>query len=140
MTAPFDSLDAFAALVKTAPGPDLAARADAEARNAQLTKPAGALGRLEALAIWFAGWRGDARPRIHAAQVIVFAGDHGVALRGASPFPPEVTGQMVANFAHGGAAINQLSALAGAALVVAMEYGMGTHNRIKSKLFFFFFL
>ena len=102
----------------TAPGPNLDARAEAEARNGQLTKPPGALGRLEDLAIWYAGWRGEAAPRIHAPQVIVFAGNHGVAAKGVSAFPPAVTEQMVLNFQAGGAAINQLAELAGARMDV----------------------
>ena len=100
------------------PGPDASARAAASERNAQLTKPPAALGRLEDLAIWFAGWRGDARPRIDRPQVLIFAGNHGVAANGVSAFPAGVTAQMVANFEAGGAAINQLSELAGARLGV----------------------
>lgn len=117
MTTPA-TLTEFRAALALASGPDAQARAGAEDRNGQLTKPPGALGRLEELAIWYAAWRGDARPAINAPQVLVFAGNHGVAARGVSAFPPEVTVQMVANFAHGGAAINQLSALAGAAMSV----------------------
>ena len=109
---------ALRAALSAAPGPDLTAREEAMARNGQLTKPPGALGRLEALAIWFAGWAGDARPRIDAPQVLVFAGNHGVAAQGVSAFPAEVTAQMVGNFAAGGAAINQLAAFAGATLDV----------------------
>ncbi len=106
----------------TAPAPDGAARSAAEARNGALTKPPGALGRLEELALWYAGWRGDARPRISAPQVVVFAGNHGVTARGISAFPPEVTVQMVANFQAGGAAVNQLARAAGARMdVVALE-------------------
>ncbi|WP_170397918.1 nicotinate-nucleotide--dimethylbenzimidazole phosphoribosyltransferase [Ruegeria arenilitoris] len=101
-----------------APGPDDAALAGATDRNGQLTKPPGALGRLEDLAIWYAGWRGDARPQITAPQVIVFAGNHGVTAQGVSAFPPEVTVQMVMNFEHGGAAINQLAKAAGATMDV----------------------
>ncbi|WP_170544524.1 nicotinate-nucleotide--dimethylbenzimidazole phosphoribosyltransferase [Ruegeria arenilitoris] len=101
-----------------APGPDDAALAGATDRNGQLTKPPGALGRLEDLAIWYAGWRGDARPQINAPQVIVFAGNHGVTAQGVSAFPPEVTVQMVMNFEHGGAAINQLAKAAGATMDV----------------------
>lgn len=101
-----------------APGPDDAALAGATDRNGQLTKPPGALGRLEELAIWYAGWRGDARPQINAPQVIVFAGNHGVTAQGVSAFPPEVTVQMVMNFEHGGAAINQLAKAAGATMDV----------------------
>ncbi|WP_170331141.1 nicotinate-nucleotide--dimethylbenzimidazole phosphoribosyltransferase [Ruegeria arenilitoris] len=101
-----------------APGPDEAALQGAADRNGQLTKPPGALGRLEDLAIWYAGWRGDARPQITAPQVIVFAGNHGVTAQGVSAFPPEVTVQMVMNFEHGGAAINQLAKAAGATMDV----------------------
>lgn len=102
------------AALAAAPGPIESARAAAAARDATLTKPPGALGRLEALAIWFAGWAGDERPRIEAPQILVFAANHGVAARGVSAFPAEVTAQMVGNFRAGGAAINQLAALAGA--------------------------
>ncbi len=109
---------ALRAALAAAPGPDMEARAGAEARNGQLTKPPGALGRLEELAIWYAGWAGDARPTLDAPQVLIFAGNHGVAARGVSAFPAEVTAQMVANFAGGGAAINQLAGLAGATLDV----------------------
>ena len=114
----FESLDALRARMAEMPGPDTAAAEGAAARNAQLTKPQGALGRLEELAQWYAGWRGDARPAIEAPQVIVFAGNHGVAARGVSAFPPEVTVQMVANFEHGGAAINQLAKAFGARMDV----------------------
>jgi nicotinate-nucleotide--dimethylbenzimidazole phosphoribosyltransferase len=70
------------------------------------------------MAIWYAGWRGTARPEIAAPQVIVFAGNHGVTVQGVSAFPAEVTEQMVLNFQHGGAAINQLARAAGAKLSV----------------------
>jgi nicotinate-nucleotide--dimethylbenzimidazole phosphoribosyltransferase len=118
MTAPFSTLAEFRALLAEAPGPDTAATAAAQDRNGQLTKPPGALGRLEDLAIWYAGWRGDGRPRIEAPQVLIFAGNHGVTARGVSAFPAEVTVQMVANFEAGGAAINQLSKAAGAQMQV----------------------
>jgi nicotinate-nucleotide--dimethylbenzimidazole phosphoribosyltransferase len=83
-----------------------------------LTKPPGSLGRLEEIALWYAGWRGDARPRITAPQIAIFAGNHGVAARGVSAFPSEVTVQMVANFNAGGAAVNQLAGAFGARLTV----------------------
>ncbi|MEY1556085.1 nicotinate-nucleotide--dimethylbenzimidazole phosphoribosyltransferase [Yoonia sp. R2331] len=118
MTAPFSTLAAFRDTLADAPGPDAAATAGAAARNGQLTKPPGALGRLEDLAIWYAGWRGTDRPAMTAPQVIIFAGNHGVCAQGVSAFPSEVTAQMVANFEHGGAAINQLSKAFGARIDV----------------------
>ena len=118
MTAAFATLDEFRTALKDAPQPDAAAMADAQARNGQLTKPPGALGRLEDLAIWYAGWRGVAKPTLIAPQVVVFAGNHGVAAQGVSSFPAEVTEQMVMNFQHGGAAINQLCKTFGARLDV----------------------
>ena len=114
----FQDLSGFRDLLAAAPGADAPARADAEARNSQLTKPPGALGQLEDLAIWYAGWRADPRPQVRAPQVIVFAGNHGVAARGVSAFPAAVTEQMVLNFQAGGAAINQLAAAAGARMDV----------------------
>lgn len=112
------SLSAFRAALRAAPGLDAQARAEAEARNASLTKPPAALGRLEELAIWYAAWRGTPRPAIDAPQVLVFAGNHGVTAQGISAFPAAVTEQMVLNFEAGGAAINQLSKLAGARMTV----------------------
>ncbi|CAD0183301.1 Nicotinate-nucleotide--dimethylbenzimidazole phosphoribosyltransferase [Ruegeria sp. THAF57] len=111
-------LNSFRQALSGAPGPDGDAAQGAAERNGQLTKPPGALGRLEDLAIWYAGWRQDSRPQIAAPQVIVFAGNHGVTAQGVSAFPPEVTVQMVANFEHGGAAINQLAKAAGATMDV----------------------
>ena len=118
MTPPFATLGAFETLVAQGPAPDQAAVDAALARNVQLTKPPGALGRLEDLAIWYAGWRGSATPQLENPQVIVFAGNHGICAQGVSAFPPEVTVQMVANFEHGGAAINQLAKAFGARLDV----------------------
>ncbi|NOC82061.1 nicotinate-nucleotide--dimethylbenzimidazole phosphoribosyltransferase [Ruegeria sp. HKCCD6428] len=118
MLPELNDLNAFRAALAAAPGPDATAAQGAAERNGQLTKPPGALGRLEDLAIWYAGWRGDARPQIAAPQVIVFAGNHGVTAQGVSAFPSEVTVQMVMNFEHGGAAINQLARAAGAAMDV----------------------
>lgn len=115
---PFATPDAFRARLADLPGPDDAAMAAARDRDAQLTKPPGALGRLEDLARWYAGWRGTGRPELRAPQVVIFAANHGVAARGVSAFPAEVTAQMVANFRAGGAAINQIAALAGARLDV----------------------
>jgi nicotinate-nucleotide--dimethylbenzimidazole phosphoribosyltransferase len=118
MLPEFSDMDTFRAVLAAAPGPDTQAAADAATRNSQLTKPPGALGRLEDLAIWYGGWRGDARPEINSPQVIVFAGNHGIAAQGVSAFPAAVTQQMVLNFQAGGAAINQLAQAAGARLDV----------------------
>ncbi len=118
MSNPPQSFDDIRNALQNAPHADEAVRTDAEARNGQLTKPPGALGRLEDLAIWYATWRGTDRPQIKHPQVLVFAGNHGVAAQGVSAFPAEVTVQMVANFEAGGAAINQLSKLAGAQMTV----------------------
>ncbi len=106
------------AALQNLPMADAVAIASATARNGQLTKPPGALARLEDLAIWLAGWQGTEKPAITAPQVLIFAGNHGVTAQGISAFPAAVTAQMVANFEHGGAAINQLSALYGAQMQV----------------------
>ena len=114
----FTTLAQFASALSALLDPDPVAIAGAQARNGQLTKPQGALGRLEELAIWYAGWRGTPRPRLERPQVVIFAGNHGVVAQGVSAFPPEVTVQMVANFQAGGAAINQLARSFGASMSV----------------------
>jgi nicotinate-nucleotide--dimethylbenzimidazole phosphoribosyltransferase len=93
------------------PVPDSRAESEARARQLQLTKPPGSLGRLEELACWFAARSGNPIPEISHCEIFVFAADHGVAAQGVSAFPQSVTGQMVANFAGGGAAINVLAML-----------------------------
>jgi len=118
MSISFTTLAQVREMMKILPMTDSDAVAGAQARNGQLTKPPGALGRLEDLAIWYAGWRGTDRPSLNAPQIIVFAGNHGVAAKGVSAFPPEVTEQMVLNFQHGGAAINQLAKTFGAKMDV----------------------
>lgn len=99
--------------------PDEQVHRQAVARQAQLTKPAGSLGRLEELGVWIAACQGVCPPRPFARpRVVVFAGDHGIAAHGVSAYPSEVTGQMVANFLTGGAAVNVLAAAAGASVRV----------------------
>jgi nicotinate-nucleotide--dimethylbenzimidazole phosphoribosyltransferase len=95
-----------------------ATMAQARARQACLTKPAGSLGRLERLAVQIAGITGQPRPRLARKLVVVMVGDHGVTAEGVSAYPSAVTAQMVRNFASGGAAINVLARLTGARLVV----------------------
>lgn len=90
------------------PGPDLAAGTRAMERESQLTKPAGALARLEELAHWLATWQAKHPGTVNHPRVAVFAGNHGVAALGVSAYPAEVTRQMVLNFQAGGAAVNQL--------------------------------
>ncbi len=101
---PFDD---FRELLTNLPGPNEAAIQAVRERDPQLTKPPGSLGRLEDIAEWLAAWTGRA-PAVNRPLVAVFAGNHGVTEQGVSAFPPEVTAQMVSNFAAGGAAINQI--------------------------------
>jgi nicotinate-nucleotide--dimethylbenzimidazole phosphoribosyltransferase len=96
------------ALIRTLPGPDLEAAAATREREAELTKPAGALGRLEDLVEWLASWQARHPPTLDHPRTAVFAGNHGVAARGVSAYPAAVTAQMVQNFIAGGAAVNQL--------------------------------
>lgn len=118
----FDDPAAFAAALTDLPRPNDAAVDAAGRRQRELTKPAGSLGRLEDIAVFMAGWQGTARPSADRVRAAVFAGNHGVAARGVSAFPVEVTAQMVANFRSGGAAINALSRACGAELsVVALD-------------------
>lgn len=102
---PFDDIRA---LIARMPGPDTVAAEAARAREGQLTKPAGALGRLEDIAEWLAAWQGRHPGKVERPVTAVFAGNHGVVAQGVSPFPQAVTAQMVANFQAGGAAVNQI--------------------------------
>jgi nicotinate-nucleotide--dimethylbenzimidazole phosphoribosyltransferase len=95
-----------------------AASAAVGQRENTLTKPPGSLGRLEDLVAWLAHWQGHAPPKLDRVEILVFGGNHGVTAQGVSAYPAEVTAQMVANFAHGGAAINQLAHAGGAGLSV----------------------
>jgi nicotinate-nucleotide--dimethylbenzimidazole phosphoribosyltransferase len=108
MPEPAANLDEIRSLLAQLPGPDLEAGTAAALRERQLTKPAGALGRLEEVAAWLARWQGRHPPRLDRPRTIVFAGNHGVARRGVSAYPAAVTAQMVGNFIAGGAAVNQL--------------------------------
>src|SRR5437016_3973340 len=98
---PPDTLDEMRALLRQLPGPDLEAGTAAALPGSQSTRPAGALGRLEALAAWFATWQGKHPPVLRRPRTAVFAANHGVAARGVSAYPAAVTAQMVANFVAG---------------------------------------
>jgi nicotinate-nucleotide--dimethylbenzimidazole phosphoribosyltransferase len=104
---PFDDIRALIAMMR---GPDEAAIAAVMARDGELTKPPGALGRLESIAAFVAGWQGKPKPQVTRPLVAIFAANHGVVKQGVSPFPAEVTRQMLENFAAGGAAVNQICA------------------------------
>ncbi|MFO1111825.1 MAG: nicotinate-nucleotide--dimethylbenzimidazole phosphoribosyltransferase [Bradyrhizobium sp.] len=129
----FDELDAIRAFCRDLSKGDSRAAELAAARQQMLTKPPGSLGRLEELAIWLARWQGRDRPRLDRVAINVFAGNHGVAARGVSAYPAEVTAQMVANFSAGGAAINQIARLAGADLKVeAIELDRPTRDFVTA--------
>ena len=112
------TLDDVREILKDLPGPDTAAINATAAREPQLTKPAGSLGRLEQLSSWTAAWQGRYPASMNKPMAHVFAGNHGITKQGVSAFPAEVTKQMVANFDHGGAAINQLCKEFGVGLAV----------------------
>jgi nicotinate-nucleotide--dimethylbenzimidazole phosphoribosyltransferase len=98
---------------------DAVAVAAARERQASLTKPPGSLGVLEDVSVQLAGLAGECPPPLpEPAAVAIFAADHGVHAQGVTPWPQEVTAQMVANFAAGGAVINALAAQCGAEVVV----------------------
>ena len=123
------SLDDVRRQLGDLPGPDAAAAAQARAREPQLTKPPGSLGRLEELSEWLAAWQGRHPPRMDSPAACVFAGNHGVVARGVSAYPAEVTAQMVANFEAGGAAVNQLCQALGVDLrVEALDLAKPTRD------------
>ncbi|MBX3525559.1 MAG: nicotinate-nucleotide--dimethylbenzimidazole phosphoribosyltransferase, partial [Rhodoblastus sp.] len=112
---PFDD---FRNLLDVMPQASEQAVAVVRAHDAQLTKPPGSLGRLEEIVEWLAAWQAKTPPTVERPTVVVFAGNHGVTDQGVSPWPREVTKQMVANFGAGGAAVNQICATFGAGLKV----------------------
>jgi nicotinate-nucleotide--dimethylbenzimidazole phosphoribosyltransferase len=126
---PFASLDDIRAFCRDLPRGDRRFADMAAHRQQNLTKPPGSLGRLEELAIWLAQWQSRESPQLDRVTIAVFAGNHGVAARGVSAYPPAVTAQMVANFVAGGAAINQIAKAAAAELrVVPIELERPTRD------------
>lgn len=97
-----------ARMLQALPGPDRAAADAARQREQRLTKPAGALGRLEELTGWLAEWQARYPPRLQRVVAVVFAGNHGIVEHGVSAYPAAVTAQMVGNFRAGGAAVSRL--------------------------------
>jgi nicotinate-nucleotide--dimethylbenzimidazole phosphoribosyltransferase len=118
MIGVFPNKAAIVAAAQSLPPSDSNSVAAATRHDADLTKPAGALARLEDCIRHLAGWQKRAVPRLDSVSILIFAGNHGVTARGVSAYPAEVTVQMVANFERGGAAINQLARLHGATLSV----------------------
>jgi nicotinate-nucleotide--dimethylbenzimidazole phosphoribosyltransferase len=102
---PFDDIRD---LLKQMPTADVDAVAKVKVRDSQLTKPPGALGRLEDITEWLAAWQQRSNPRVEHPVVAVFAGNHGVVAQGVAAYPQAVTAQMVANFQSDGAAVNQI--------------------------------
>ena len=125
--------DDIAKLFENLPSVDPDAQDAASSREGNLTKPAGSLGRLEDLSAWCAAWQGRHPATLDNIRIIVFAGNHGITAQGVSAFPPEVTVQMVANFAAGGAAINQLAAVQDARLdVIPLDLDTPTADFTKA--------
>lgn len=118
LSGSFSSMHALEALCQSLPPPNTQAQNAIAQREAELTKPPGSLGHLEEMTRWLGGWQHTPSPRMEHVQVLIFAGNHGVMAHHVSPWPVEVTAQMVRNFEHGGAAINQIVRVAQAQLAV----------------------
>lgn len=106
------------------PEPSAGSIAAVEARVADILRPAGALARLDELAIWLAGWQRTTAPKVEQPAALIFAGDHGVAADGVSAYPAEVTASMLEAFRQGRASISAMATVAGAS-VVAVDVGVG---------------
>ena len=112
---------------------DAALAAAVQQRIDRQTKPTGSLGRLESLALQLALIQQRERPRLEAPQLVVFAADHGIAARGVSAYPSEVTAQMVLNFLAGGAAVSVLARQHGLALTVVdcgVRHAFAPHTQL----------
>ncbi|MGH6906240.1 MAG: nicotinate-nucleotide--dimethylbenzimidazole phosphoribosyltransferase [Aestuariivirga sp.] len=128
-TATGSPFDGIRSLLKDIPGPDREAMEQCRARDSRLTKPPGALGRLEHIAEWLSGWQGRYPPAVEHPVVAVFAGNHGVVAQGVTAYPQEVTRQMLANFQAGGAAVNQICKTYGLGLkVFELDLDHPTHD------------
>ena len=116
--ADITSLEELTELLTILPEPHTESGMIAGLHEEKLTKPLGALGRLESIIVWLAHWQGCYPPKIQNPSCNIFAGNHGVVAQGVSAYPAEVTAQMVQNFEAGGAAINQMCAYADVSLQV----------------------
>ncbi|GJM03456.1 MAG: nicotinate-nucleotide--dimethylbenzimidazole phosphoribosyltransferase [Rhodomicrobium sp.] len=128
----FTTSDQFLKTLEDLPLASLAHYQAADERQKKLTKPLGALGRLEALSLFFASWQGASPLSLDKVEGLLFAGNHGIVEEGVTPFPASVTKQMVANFEAGGAAINAMTRLFGHRLrVIPLELERPTMNFTK---------
>ena len=117
-------MSALASLLDELPEPDEAARGAVAARAAEILRPGAALGRLDQLAVWLAGWQRTPRPHVRRPAALVFAADHGVAAASrVSAYPTNVTAAMLAAFRAGRATINAFAAEVGAE-VAAVDVGV----------------
>ena len=114
----------LAARLAAAPGPDVRAGRAAAARARRVIRPPGALAALDEVACWLAGWQRTASPRVERPAAVLAAADHGVAARGVSPYPPEVTAAMVSAIKAGAATSSVLAREAGVELAV-IDAGVG---------------
>jgi nicotinate-nucleotide--dimethylbenzimidazole phosphoribosyltransferase len=130
LTSPLPkSFNDIRALMRDLPPSSEDCAAAVRARQAELTKPAGSLGRLEEIVEFLAAWQDRAMPSLEHSLVLVFAGNHGVVARGVSAYPASVTEAMVANFLANGAAINQICATFKLDLnIVAIDLDMPTQD------------
>ena len=130
----FENLATIYDTIKEMPVKDIEAEARAIAHQNQLTKPPGALGILEELAVFLASWQRKTKPSLNSVQALVFAGNHGICSQGVNPYPQDVTSQMVENFKTGGAAINQLCEVSGANLnIVPLSLNKPTADFTKEE-------
>src|SRR5438093_6937534 len=107
-----------ARLLSRAPGPDVASRDAVSARAANVLRPAGALSRLDEVAAWLAAWQRTSTPAVERPAAIVFVGDHGVAARGVSAYPAEVTEAMLRALREGVATAAAMARSVGAEIRV----------------------
>lgn len=127
---------ALIAELRGAPAEDAEARAAVAERAANILRPAGALARLDDLAVWIAAWQRTTTPVIDRPAAVIFAGDHGVVAEGVSAYPADVTAAMVDTFAEGVASVSAIAAVVGATVhVVDVGVGRPTGNlRIEPAL------